>query len=152
MKDTKRLLEGILKRWNEELQAGVPADKLTELISRLRAKFRDEGMCPVDHHEVGQASEDYVDGALYALRNDGIIHEYWRTKRFSDWDRQGVDFWVQVIPGGRRMPLQVKSSARGAEDHRKHHPGGDIPCIVAQKDIKTRLTDIIVCWHKKNGG
>jgi len=57
----------------------------------------------------------------------GKIERFWQSKPGDAADRQGIDFCV-VFPDNREIKFQVKSSERGAEEHRKKHP--DIPAII----------------------
>lgn len=64
----------------------------------------------------GQGSEDLAEEALQILVDRGEILGYFRTDWGDKYDILGIDFFVWPEPGWL-IPLQVKSSHLGKEEH-----------------------------------
>lgn len=77
--------------------------------------------------EKGERSENRVEEALQNLAACGEIHHYHRADPEGELDTQGIDFLVFPEPDWI-IPLQVKSSVRGREEHLTEY-GSQIPCI-----------------------
>ena len=93
----------------------------------------------------GDHNEERVREALEALAEtqnsrvsngepaEYIISNFWQTKKFSKADVDGTDFRLNLLSGEYLdfetiVDLQVKSSKRGANEHRLAHP--DVPVVI----------------------
>lgn len=72
-------------------------------------------------NERGMLNEDKVSMALQKLKDAGGIHKFFRTKRYSRKDINGIDF-VIIRDDNARFSLQVKSSVRGIREHQENFP------------------------------
>ncbi len=97
---------------------------------------------PLDEEvEKGYRSEELEEEALKILREAGHIIHYLRAEKESELDRSGIDFlvWLET---GLIAPLQVKSSARGRQEHLFEF-GYLVPCcvVVEPSDTPVDLAD-----------
>ena len=103
--------------------------------------------------EKGRQSEKKVDKALYFLKKQKQINDYIWASSIEILDKEGKDFLVISIRTSKYevIPLQVKSSFKGMEEHKKKgkEKGIEIPVIVvAQKDtIYDLMRKIIKVLH-----
>jgi len=95
----------------------------------------------------GDRSEDVAEEGLEILREAGHIYRYVRTKRWGELDWRGIDslvwpvLWLQPKRGWI-LPLQIKSSRAGREEHFFNY-GDSVPyCIV----VKPGDLPIDVAW------
>ena len=90
----------------------------------------------------GRQSEANVKACLAELRDNGQILGFRQTRRFSKADRRGIDFFIFTEDG--RIPLQVKSSFTGMENHNHYDWTRRVPCVVGQGNgLMHRLREII---------
>ena len=75
----------------------------------------------------GTRSEDRVEKVLQFILYLGLIRDYLRAKPNDDFDNAGIDFVIYL--GDEIIPLQVKSSYKGVEEHFRQH-GRSVPCVV----------------------
>lgn len=95
----------------------------------------------------GLESENNVYEALKDMLRTKKIDRFIKTKRNSNDDRQGVDFWVLI----RRkwVPLQVKSSAFYTVIHYLQHP--TIPVVVGNgPNLKPRIKQALRDYLRTN--
>ena len=96
-------------------------------------------MTPVQR---GRQSEANVKACLAELRDTGKILGFRQTRRFSKADRRGIDFFIFTESG--RIPLQVKSSFRGMDNHNHYDWTCRVPCVVGQGGgLMHRIYEII---------
>ena len=81
-----------------------------------------------DGEKFGRSNEDRVEVALGLLQEEEEIVDYIRSRPSGELDSRGIDFLIYP-EADWMIPLQVKSSVAGAEDHRSKF-GPNIPCIV----------------------
>ncbi len=96
----------------------------------------------------GEKAEERIERILSDIKVEGKIDGFLKTKSYSYYDRQGIDFLIFM--GSKRIFLQVKSSPYGALKHQERgtEEGVIIPVIVVDplKDdevLKKEMLDII---------
>lgn len=89
---------------------------------------------------LGRTSEARVRMALNFLTEKGYIRGSRQTKRFSEEDKQGIDFWIFTNDFGR-IPLQVKSSPIGKIIYDKNNSAH--PCIVGTWSFEKLTMELI---------
>lgn len=93
--------------------------------------------------ERGKESERKVEEALRDLAVSGDIDHHYRAEPKGELDRQGIDFLVYPEPDWM-IPLQVKSSAWGKEEHINIY-GSRIPCVVVDHfSVPSELSEVIL--------
>jgi hypothetical protein len=101
----------------------------------------------------GIASEAMVEQALKTLKNERIglispIREFIHAERHSRIDRAHIDF-VVFLENGEEIPLQVKSSVRGARKfaRRNQRFGRFIPIVIVntEEDLRTIIHKVVEC-------
>lgn len=95
-------------------------------------------------HQVGRWSENRVKSVLEYLTDEGYLRGFRKTRPLSKADRRGVDFYL--FTGGKRIPLQVKSSNMARETHLHYEFTTFVPCVVGRwhwKKIVDHLKNII---------
>ena len=99
---------------------------------RMRKSRQIGDLIPPHTVRVGKPNEDRVEKVLERLKAEGEIHHHYRQDPGGELDRQGIDFLVYP-EADWIIPLQVKSSFAGMDDHFIKH-GHRIPCIIVVDD------------------
>ncbi len=85
----------------------------------------------------GESSENRVEQLLGQLAAEGEISHAFRTDEDKKFDKMGIDFFVFPEVGQNwNIPLQVKSSYYGLQEHREVRPN-NYACVV----VKDEYTD-----------
>lgn len=85
-------------------------------------------MSDVDGLIRGTHSEDRVERIMRFLVEMGLIYSFSRSRICDELDNAGIDFQIFLKEGGI-IPLQVKSSFRGLNEHIREY-GYSVPCLV----------------------
>lgn len=100
-----------------------------------RSRRTDLGLTFADRR--GESSENRVESLLSQLASEGKISHAFRTDENEQFDRMGIDFFVFPEAGQNwNIPLQVKSSYYGLQEHREVRPN-NYACVV----VKHEFTD-----------
>jgi len=94
--------------------------------------------------ERGRYAEEKTEDALSQMLENGEIVSFYKTNKKDDKFR-GIDFFV-ISQEGEKIPIQIKSSSRGAKTHLKEFP--NIPVIVIElhedlESIKNKIRNLI---------
>ena len=107
---------------------------------KTRLKFSEKQIVPWQEfadQERGDESECRVAQALDILIRDGEIRSYIRSEQYDQYDRFGIDFMV-FLEADTCVPLQVKSSQTGLENH-LWVKRSEIPCIIAHRHLSPEM-------------
>ncbi len=104
-------------------------------------------------YQKGIVSEYLVSLVLRKLKEEGVIKDFFQTKRYSSLDLRNVDFEIVLVNGKHFFfPLQVKSSRRYQKKHFQKNP--DIASVVVRdfnlNGLYERIKRIIQFKIEKN--
>jgi hypothetical protein len=113
-------------------------NKMREKRARIDRIFREISK------ERGHRAEKKTEDVLSQMLENGEIVSFYKTNKRDD-KLKGIDFFVILQEGGK-IPIQIKSSSRGAKTHLKEFP--DIPVIVIEphedlESIKNKIRNLI---------
>lgn len=104
-----------------------------DFINYLRSKVFDTRSWKKsnDKEKKGILSESVVRIVLMVLRSQNYINDFMMTRTYSLLDMRGVDTEIVYVTdaGYRHMPLQIKSSLVGQQNHITEY-GNSIPSVI----------------------
>ncbi len=106
----------------------------------------------IQSYKRGMRMEVKAFNALYRYPTPWWIVAVLGVDPYSELDHQGIDLLVFTKYGDEPVPLQIKSSKMGAEDHWSKHP--EIPCVVVSPNdsvykVRKRLVRTISSFINK---
>jgi len=114
------------------------------IIKIMKRKSKIDRIFSEISKERGRRAEKIAEDVLNQMMENGEIVSFYKTNKRLD-KFQGIDFVIITI-NGEKIPIQIKSSEKGAETHLKNFP--QVPVIVIQpyesyESIKNKIRNLI---------